>query len=228
MLVDEILAVGDIAFQRKCLQRMTRLSEEGRTLIFVSHDLGAVARLCTRAILLENGRVARDADPGDVIDAYYSTVLGGAGEVTFAVDDEVGLKHLAIVNEVGDVVAQPTRGKPLRLRARIVAQRSVPHVDFSVYVRASDGSVVFHEAWGDQPSLPTLLDEAGEYAVTVRIPPILRSGDYALGAWLGSPHTCYFHQEALRFSVRPQLGDRDTRLRPRAVQVEAAWSIDRV
>jgi len=70
LLVDEVLAVGDAEFQRKCLGKMRDVASEGRTVLFVSHNLGAIRRLCSRAILLERGRVAADGAPAEVVSAY--------------------------------------------------------------------------------------------------------------------------------------------------------------
>ena len=219
MLVDEILAVGDVEFQRRCLQRMNRLSEEGRTVIFVSHDLGAISRLCSRAILIEKGRVAQDGEPAEIIQSYYSAIMGEAGQAEFDVDEDVGLKHVAIVDDRGDLLPQPTRGEPFRVRARVVASGRVPHVDISMQVYASDGSVVLDEAWADQEAMPQLLSGPGEYVVDLRVPQLLPSGDYILGLWLGSVHKTYFHREALRFSVQPR------RRRPSGLaDASARWS----
>jgi ABC-type polysaccharide/polyol phosphate transport system ATPase subunit len=70
LVVDEVLAVGDMRFQRKCMARMSSISHEGRTILFVSHNLGAIATLCTRAILLEHGRIGAMGEPYDVIAKY--------------------------------------------------------------------------------------------------------------------------------------------------------------
>jgi lipopolysaccharide transport system ATP-binding protein len=70
LIVDEVLAVGDLAFQRKCLGRMQEVGRTGSTVLFVSHNMPAVESLCTRAILLEGGRVVRDGCVSDVIDDY--------------------------------------------------------------------------------------------------------------------------------------------------------------
>lgn len=70
VLLDEVLAVGDVAFQAKCLDRISTLREAGRTIIFVSHDLASVYRLCDRAILLHHGRVVMDGQPRTVVDEY--------------------------------------------------------------------------------------------------------------------------------------------------------------
>jgi ABC-type polysaccharide/polyol phosphate transport system ATPase subunit len=75
MLIDEILAVGDEAFQRKCLRRISERMETGATLVLVSHDPGAVERICRRVVVLDAGRVAHD---GDVVDGllFYHRLLG--------------------------------------------------------------------------------------------------------------------------------------------------------
>jgi lipopolysaccharide transport system ATP-binding protein len=70
LIVDEVLAVGDAAFQRKCLGRMEAAAESGRTVLFVSHNMTTVSQLCSRALLLEHGRVTRDGHPSQVIAAY--------------------------------------------------------------------------------------------------------------------------------------------------------------
>ncbi|RMD75881.1 MAG: ABC transporter ATP-binding protein, partial [Lentisphaerae bacterium] len=71
MLVDEILSVGDEAFSQKCLERMRRFQEAGRTILFVSHSEQAVREFCNRACLLEKGRLVCSGDPGDVFAEYH-------------------------------------------------------------------------------------------------------------------------------------------------------------
>jgi lipopolysaccharide transport system ATP-binding protein len=75
LLVDEVLAVGDVAFQRKCLGKMGNVSKEGRTVLFVSHNMAAIENLCEKAILLNSGNVIRQGDPKQVINFYLETVL---------------------------------------------------------------------------------------------------------------------------------------------------------
>ncbi len=72
LVVDEVLAVGDAAFQRKCLGKMNQVAQEGRTVLFVSHDMGAVTNLCTRGILLDDGQIKMTGDVQDVISTYLS------------------------------------------------------------------------------------------------------------------------------------------------------------
>ena len=71
LLVDEVLAVGDVEFQRKCLGKMRDVASHGRTVLFVSHNLGAISRLCERALLFDDGRLTADGPPADVIAALH-------------------------------------------------------------------------------------------------------------------------------------------------------------
>jgi ABC-type polysaccharide/polyol phosphate transport system ATPase subunit len=78
LLIDEVLAVGDAAFQQKCFDVFNRMREEGRTIVFVTHDMSAVTRFCHRAMLLERGEVVTIGDPTDVADRYLEISFGRA------------------------------------------------------------------------------------------------------------------------------------------------------
>ena len=76
LLLDEALAVGDADFQQKCFQTFEQMRADGKTVVFVSHDLGAVTTWCDRAMLLQSGRISLIADPDEVVDAYRPFELG--------------------------------------------------------------------------------------------------------------------------------------------------------
>jgi ABC-type polysaccharide/polyol phosphate transport system ATPase subunit len=76
LLIDEVLAVGDAAFQQKCFDVFNRMREEGQTIVFVTHDMGAVTRFCHRAMLLERGEMVEIGDPRDVADRYLEIAFG--------------------------------------------------------------------------------------------------------------------------------------------------------
>ena len=80
LFVDEVLAVGDAEFQRRCLDKMQNVVRDGRTIIFVSHNMAAVKSLCQRAVLLDAGRVVRDGSVDEVVDQYLSTSKVSAGD----------------------------------------------------------------------------------------------------------------------------------------------------
>src|SRR5579859_1888500 len=79
VLLDEVLAVGDVAFQAKCLDRIAALRKDGGTIVFVSHDLASIYRLCDRAILLDRGKVVMDDTPRAVVDAYQKMTFADRG-----------------------------------------------------------------------------------------------------------------------------------------------------
>src|SRR5690606_22625585 len=79
LIVDEVLAVGDLAFQKKSLGKMKDLGESGRTVLFVSHDMNSISRLCARAIWLKDGEIAVDGPAGETVAAYlHERTLTGA------------------------------------------------------------------------------------------------------------------------------------------------------
>jgi lipopolysaccharide transport system ATP-binding protein len=80
LVVDEVLAVGDASFQRKCLDKMQTVSEQGRTVLFVSHNVSAITRLCRRAILLDAGRVLEDGPSHKVVTQYLGSGSGAMAE----------------------------------------------------------------------------------------------------------------------------------------------------
>ncbi len=88
LLVDEVLAVGDVEFQKKCLGKMSDVAKEGRTVLFVSHNMPSVVNLCQRAILLEEGRIIADGESADVVQQYLTSVRSGGGEVSWPGPDK--------------------------------------------------------------------------------------------------------------------------------------------
>ncbi len=80
LLVDEALAVGDVLFQHRCMRKIREIQEHGKTIIFVSHDIGAVRKLCTEAVLIEKGGITCTGDPDQVIQEYYKTMWDAADE----------------------------------------------------------------------------------------------------------------------------------------------------
>lgn len=119
LIVDEVLAVGDVRFQQKCLDKMEGVSKEGRTVLFVSHNMPAINRLCGRAILLDQGEVIEDGPASRVVSAYLgSTAAGAAGirewpERSRAPGDEiVRLRAVRIRSEEGPLTEAVDIRKP--------------------------------------------------------------------------------------------------------------------
>ncbi|MGZ4055258.1 MAG: ABC transporter ATP-binding protein [Bacteroidia bacterium] len=102
LIVDEVLAVGDAAFQKKCLGKMQDVSSEGRTVLFVSHNMGAIKALCTKGLLLENGMVKESGDIDKVTERYFKKEGGQAGYFSpgkFDKNDKVIVEEVFISNQ---------------------------------------------------------------------------------------------------------------------------------
>ena len=143
LLVDEAIAVGDAGFQYRCVERMSDLVREGRTLVFVSHNMSAMETLCQRAVLLEDGRVADDGPARDVIRSY----LHGVEAQLMAEDGrdgEVGSAGLAIVDvslhdPTGRRVDDVPAGAAMTVRLHFRADRPIQRPIFEVGL--SDGRI---------------------------------------------------------------------------------------
>lgn len=111
LLVDEVLAVGDYEFQKKCLGKMGQIQQEGRTVLLVSHSMSSILNLCQRAILLDAGRVVKDGKAADVIEHYVATTRTAGGEVVWPDpaaapgNEKVRLHSVRILSEEGKPTA---------------------------------------------------------------------------------------------------------------------------
>lgn len=108
LLVDEVLAVGDAEFQKKCLGKMEAVSKQGRTVIFVSHNMAAISRLCQRVIVLKEGRIVIDSDTASAIKHYLSAITDIAAEKTWESEKAPGdefakLKAVRVLNKKGEI-----------------------------------------------------------------------------------------------------------------------------
>ena len=107
LLVDEVLAVGDAAFQKKCLGKMSDVAKEGRTVLFVSHQMGSIAQLCKTAILLENGKISQRGPVSEVIAGYMNQL--GQGSMNFEAptmgDRDIAIIRAVVMDDAGNPTA---------------------------------------------------------------------------------------------------------------------------
>jgi ABC-type multidrug transport system ATPase subunit len=140
LLVDEVLAVGDASFQQKCFDVFQGLKDAGKTILFVTHDMGAVRRFCDRAVLIENGVVQIIGDPTRVGDQYVELNFGReAGEIAPGQEERYGSQAAQIVeawfeDEQGQRTTSLMQGKPCRFRARIEFKERIEHPAVAILV----------------------------------------------------------------------------------------------
>jgi ABC-type multidrug transport system ATPase subunit len=229
VVVDEILAAGDAEFQRKCLGRMSELEHYGRTIVFVSHDLGAVTRLCSRVVWLDGGSVVEDGRPEVVTRAYLQSGAEAA-KVEFDLDPRqpVQLRAVAITDADGVAVTSPRRDQDLFIRFSIVVRERTPGVDVALDLVNQDGVHVVLDALSDAAREEDQVAEEGDYEVVAVVPPVLAAGDYVLQAWIGTPHETFLEDEVLAFRADPRPGERALELaRSRAAAPAIPWSVVR-
>jgi len=140
LLIDEVLAVGDLSFQRKCLQRIEELKRAGCTIIFISHDLGAVERLCDRAVLMRRGQTAGTGAPAEMI-ALYQQIIAEAAAEDFTASRERRAAEITYFEFRGsgrDGRTEFRTGEPLMVRMDWAASEDVSDVIFYVYFYTQD------------------------------------------------------------------------------------------
>ncbi len=150
LLVDEVLAVGDAQFQQKCLGKMGQVSRSGRTVLFVSHTMSAVKALCTRAVLMEKGRLALDGDVDEVVNRYLSagTDMATTGVIPDDAprysDDpgEALFRSVKVTDLAGEPVTQLYFGQPFQVRFVCDVLKEIPDGLFEVSVSTRDGTHV--------------------------------------------------------------------------------------
>jgi ABC-type polysaccharide/polyol phosphate transport system ATPase subunit len=228
VVVDEVLAVGDGEFQRKCVGRMSQFGSEGRTVLFVSHDLGAISQLCPRTIWLDHGVVKADGPTDRSLELYLKS--SGPQALRRELSPEGGgpiqLLSVAVADRAGSALDAPRRDEPLSLQLRFKTTERVPALDLGLYLVNGRGVRVLEEYWSDAHPGKHPADEPGEYEASVTFPPILPAGDYVVGVWIGSTYDELRHREVLRFRLLPGMGDRQETLeRRRAAQPPLEWRV---
>ncbi|WP_424627946.1 ABC transporter ATP-binding protein [Bradyrhizobium sp. SYSU BS000235] len=130
LLLDEVLAVGDLAFQARCMDRIEEIRRSGRTILLVSHDLAAVERLCDRVLLLTSGEMAGEGSPRDMIEKYQTSATKCLPGSNLNFDN--GGIALHGVSFAGHDGARPTTGAPLSVRVSYETEVPVDDVVFTV------------------------------------------------------------------------------------------------
>ncbi|MEO8481905.1 MAG: polysaccharide ABC transporter ATP-binding protein [Acidobacteriota bacterium] len=166
LLVDEVLAVGDAEFQRRCLGKMRDVSRDGRTVLLVSHQMGQIRRLCSRVLWLDRGRVRAFGAPGVTIHAYESAILSGA---------DAGARGQCFTGwTLGDGRHLLTDGtRPFTMRLRLALPHAIANGHFGLGLLGPDDDVI--AGWAFEPvTLPRHAD-----GLEVTIPQLpLRPGVY--------------------------------------------------
>ena len=187
LIVDEVLAVGDAEFQRRCLDRMDDITGGGRTVLFVSHNLAAVESLCQSALLIQGGRITHRGTPAEVIQQYLRTDHDGGQQIPYdhprKGHGRARVTRVGLLDDRGQPAARVSIGQPfiLELHYRVLeGPRVAPH--FVIVLSSQTGQKITRLATRDAGVTPPDLAGEGRVRVHVRGLPLLP------GRYLLTPH----------------------------------------
>ncbi|NIN63975.1 MAG: ATP-binding cassette domain-containing protein [Anaerolineae bacterium] len=210
LLVDEVLAVGDAAFQKKCLGKMGDVAAEGRTVLFVSHNMGAIDRLCESAVLLTRGKIAHKGAPRDTIERYLVKPEDVVG--SWNADDRQSDSSLPISLTSAYCARESTStatslvpyDEPFRLIAVYRVRRAVRTWSLALRVADHAGNVVFASSDADGQCHADRRQSPNSYRAICHVPSrLLRPGIYSVTiiTHIHGVRILESHEDAFRFEV---------------------------
>jgi lipopolysaccharide transport system ATP-binding protein len=185
LIIDEVLAVGDSEFQKKCIGKMDEVSKSGRTLLFVSHNMSALQTLCTRGLLLQNSTVQYQGDVQNAIELYNENFVSGSTVFDLESVNRSRGARFALLKQLSldSSVYYPDSPVRIGLKLRKNSDVELNTIHLAVLIYDSLGNIVYHLAtmFSDQANIP--FSEEMEY--TFKIPKIgLNAGVYRVTCWL--------------------------------------------
>jgi lipopolysaccharide transport system ATP-binding protein len=189
LLVDEVLAVGDVEFQKKCLGKMEEVTKTGgRTILFVSHNMGAIQELCTRCVMLESGRVVKEGAPADVIDFYMSRLRHAAKELILEDDESLSLQiqKVQLRDLNGSLTSEVEMGEDAALMIEYVVRSEIPALNISLELSKDGIPLIYNLSSDDDEEVLAIRTAPGRYrSMVVLSTSILKEGQYTIDIGAG-------------------------------------------
>jgi len=217
LIVDEVLAVGDLQFQKKCLGKLGDVATQGRTVLFVSHNLQAVRLLCEQAIALHAGEVV-DNGPSSTVVSNYIARAQPASDLVWRPDAPLGsgpvrlCKCEVFVDQAGHRTGEVSSDQPFRVELTISVQAMVTDLCVGFDLLDEDGTTVLRSYQTDNTTLEEARFEAGQYTVSCQVPPgLLNRGALLVAPRIGihNREWCVYSDPVIRLDVT--LGHGQTR-----------------
>lgn len=190
LIVDEVLAVGDVRFQKKCMTKMDSVAGEGRTVLFVSHNMGAIGQLCSRALLLNQGRLVCSGATADIIQAYLSDNETGTvanSELSFSPDarKQVQILGIRLSDHLDHPACDLNRIYPFRIMIEYEVRKHTETASVEFILETLDGVNVCVSTDLDVAGAERIQRNPGRYLATVEFPGyLLNAGSYRIRAWI--------------------------------------------
>lgn len=203
LIVDEVLAVGDLAFQRKCFDRMEdMIKRQNKTVLLVSHNIRQVERLCNRVILLDHGHILNDGNSTEVCNQFYdqsnakiNASKSGNTARNVRESDEIKVEHIEILDHNNQSARRIQCLAPMTFRMKIAVLRPVKEIVFLFGTHTTDFVYLgANNSGGNAQDF-----DPGTYIVTAEVDTMrLLPGAYSIRVWIGTPHGIeYFYGENL-------------------------------
>jgi len=198
LIVDEVLAVGDAQFQKKCLGKMDEAGREGRTILFVSHNMGIISQLCSTCVWLDKGRIRDIGQTGSVVNSYMLNGISElSGEMTFPDDTGkiVQLKKIALLDREGNIAQKFDCDNPINIKFEIQVRRQLPGLYGYIGIFKPDCTQVLVSDSFDASTVNPLDSlPVGMNTFSVTVPPrTLGHGDYMIHFSMASPSADNFN-----------------------------------
>jgi lipopolysaccharide transport system ATP-binding protein len=214
LVVDEVLAVGDAEFQRKCLGKMSDVAHEGRTVLFVSHNMSAILRLTEETIVLDKGQIVMRGPTPEAVDFYMTSEMARSGERRWEPGDDYQTNNpfhplaIRVLNSQGRVADRVISSEDFSVEFEYELQEELTGLRVGIYLATSRGEQVFTSFDTDNAETYERLTDRrkGHYLSRCRIPrDFLNGGVFVLGVNASSfrIHSYFTDEHALTFTVDP-------------------------
>ena len=190
LIVDEVLAVGDAGFQKKCMGKMESVANEGRTILFVSHNMGAISELCTRAVLMHQGRLIATGDVPNIIDQYAQLTLNGQdASISIQETNEKipsSIISVRVLNSKGSNSTTFDLAEEVIVEVVYKVRKETQGLQLTVTLARNMVDILHSNDTDNDVELPART--VGTFRALHRVPGMsLKAGSYSISAYLGTP-----------------------------------------
>ena len=236
LIVDEVLSVGDASFQQKCMGKMSHVASHGRTVLFVSHNMGAVSQLCKTCVWLDGGTVRQAGETSAVLSSYMASCssVTDSGEATFAEDPAkpAQLLKIRLLDPAGRVTAAHNCDDPIVVEMTLVVRKTVPGMFCWLDFSRPDGTYVLMTDSFDTPPNPLDNLAPGLHRINVTIPRrTIGHGEYtvalAFTGFLGGRTPVDNPDVVCKLTINDFTSKRGNQ-RPGFLSVQPPWDVTRI